>query len=72
MFRQRNDTGGVLESHEFGLSVGPGEEFECSLPVPGCTPVLTPVPGEGGAAWLETTGTGADTTEDPSDEEPPA
>lgn len=46
MFRQRNDTGGVLESHEFGLSIGPGEEFECSLPVPGCTPVLAPVPGD--------------------------
>lgn len=100
MFRQRNDTGGVLESHEFGLSIGPGEEFECSLPVPGCTPVLSPVPGGdsgvdktsadsgtpqvsgdlsldtgpaiGDAVRLETTGTGAATTEDPSGEEPHA
>ena len=72
MFWQRNDTGGVLESHEFGLSIGPGEEFGCSLPVPGCTilgrsPDEDSGPGIRDAAWLSTTGTGI--TEDPSGEE---
>lgn len=38
----RNDTGGVLDSHELRRSIGPGEEFDSDLPVPGCTPVDKP------------------------------
>ena len=63
MIRQRNDTGGVLESHEFGLSIGPGEEFEFRLPVPGCT-ILGRVSAED-----STPDTAPDITEDPTGEE---
>lgn len=70
MIRQRNDTGGVLESHEFGISVGPGEEFLCSLPVPGCTilgRIANEYSSEGEPPQART-----DITEGPSGEEFPA
>jgi hypothetical protein len=39
MPRQRNDTGSVLVAYELGMQIGPGEEFDADLPVPGCTEV---------------------------------
>jgi hypothetical protein len=45
MPRQRNDTGSVLVAFDLdgeARNIGPGDEFDCSLPVPGCTPVDPP------------------------------
>lgn len=42
MPRQRNDTGSVLIAYELGMSIGPNEEFDSDLPVPGCVPVEKP------------------------------
>ena len=43
--RQRNDTGSVLACFDLdgqARDIGPGEEFDASLPVPGCAPVPAP------------------------------
>ena len=42
--RFRNDTGSVLNALELGLAIGPGEEFDSPLHVPGCTDITPPPP----------------------------
>ena len=37
MPRYRNDTGSVLDVFELGVSLGPGDEADSDLPIPGCT-----------------------------------
>lgn len=43
--RYRNDTGSVLNATELGLVIGPGEEFDSDLHVPGCTDITPPPKG---------------------------
>ena len=35
--RQRNETGSVLNSPDYGGPIGPGEEFEHDVLITGCT-----------------------------------
>jgi hypothetical protein len=40
--RQRNETGGVLNSPDYGGPIGPGEEFEHDVLITGCTDLDAP------------------------------
>ena len=39
--RQRNETGSVLNSPDYGGPIGPGEEFEHDVLITGCTDLDT-------------------------------
>lgn len=40
--RQKNETGGVLNSPDYGGPIGPGEEFEHDVLITGCTDLDAP------------------------------
>ena len=42
MPRQRNETGGVLNSPDYGGPIGPGEEIDFPLLITGCTDLDAP------------------------------
>ena len=52
--RQRNETGSVLNSPDYGGPIGPGEEFEHDVLITGCVDLDAPEtpaePPEGGGA----------------------